>query len=54
MQMINDPLFRRAQQMANGKSVEEIKQIANNLCKERGMDINKEFQKFTSMFGINR
>ena len=54
MQMINDPLFKRAQQMANGKSEQEIKQIASNLCKERGIDMDKAFSQFKTMFGINR
>lgn len=54
MQMINDPLFKRAQQMVNGKSEQEIKQIASNLCKERGIDMDKTFNQFKSMFGINR
>ena len=68
-QMINqmlrsNPLFQRAQQMANGKSEEELKQIANNLCKQRGIDINEAYVQFEKQFsgmigkqnnyGINR
>ena len=68
-QMINqmlrsNPLFQRAQQMATGKSEEELKQIANNLCKQRGIDINEAYVQFEKQFsgmigkqnnyGINR
>lgn len=40
----NNPLFMRAQQMAQGKSPDEIKQIAMNLCKERGIDFEAMLQ----------
>lgn len=30
----NNPLFQRAQQMVQGKSEQEIEQIASNLCKQ--------------------
>lgn len=51
----NNPLFQRAQQMVQGKSEKEIEQIANNLCKQRGININdalEQFKKFKSQFGI--
>ena len=60
----SNPLFQRAMQMAHGKSEEELKQIANNLCKQRGIDINEAYKKFEQQFsgmmgkqnnhGINR
>lgn len=68
-QMVNqmlrsNPLFQRAMQMAHGKSEEELKQIANNLCKQRGIDINEAYKQFEQQFsgmmgkqnnhGINR
>ena len=68
-QMVNqmlrsNPLFQRAQQMARGKSEEELKQIANNLCKQRGIDLNEAYAQFEKQFsgtmgkqnnhGINR
>lgn len=52
----NNPLFQRAQQMAQGKSQEELKQIASNLCKQRGIDMDEAFQQFQKqmeMFGGN-
>lgn len=46
-QMLNsNPLFQRAAQMAHGKNEQEIAQIAENLCKQRGLDINQMYQQF--------
>lgn len=46
-QMMNsNPLFQRAAQMAHGKSEQEIVQIAENLCKQRGLDVNQMYQQF--------
>lgn len=68
-QMVNqmlrsNPLFQRAKQMAQGKSEEELKQIANNLCKQRGINIDEAYAQFEKQFsgimgkqnnhGINR
>ena len=60
----SNPLFQRAMQMANGKSEEELKQIANNLCKQRGINIDEAYAQFEKQFygmvgkqnnhGINR
>lgn len=53
--MNNNPLFKRAQQMAEGKNEKELEQTAKNLCKQKGIDIEqayKEFQKF--MGGMSR
>ena len=60
----SNPLFQRAQQMAQGKSEEELKQIANNLCKQRGINIDEAYAQFEKLFsgimgkrnnhGINR
>ena len=49
----NNPLFARAQQMAEGKTPEELQQIALNICKEKGLDMNQmlqQFKQFQSMF----
>lgn len=60
----NNPLFQRAQQMASGKSEDELKQIACNLCKQGGIDIEEAYKQFERQFpkivgrqnnqGINR
>ncbi len=46
----NNPMFARAQQMAAGKTPEQIKQVAENLCKQRGIDINAAMQQFQNQF----
>lgn len=51
----SNPLFQRAQQMAQGKSEQQLEQTAENLCKQRGVDMQqalKQFQQFKKMFGI--
>ena len=45
-----NPLFARAQQMAEGKSPQELQQIALNICKEKGLDMNQMMQQFQFMF----
>lgn len=40
MQARNPDLFRKAQQMMQGKSEQELKEMAVNLGKERGIDVN--------------
>lgn len=51
----SNPMFQRAKQMAQGKSENELKQIANNLCKQRGININDAYKQFQAqmqgMFG---
>lgn len=46
-----NPLFQRAQEMAKGKSPEELEQVARNLCQQRGIDINAAFQQFQQVMG---
>lgn len=50
-QIQNNPLFQRAQKMAEGKSPAEIQQIAKNLCQQRGIDMDAAFAQFKQMFG---
>ena len=53
MNMLSNPLYARAQQMANGKSSEQLEQIAKNICKEKGIDYKQamsQFQSFSQMF----
>lgn len=53
MQMLqnlnSNPLFVQAQKMANGKSEQEILFIAQNICKEKGIDFNEAYQQFQKM-----
>ena len=37
--------------MANGKSEAELRQIAQNLCQQKGIDMNQALQQFQAQFG---
>lgn len=47
----SNPLFQQAQKMSQGKSEQEIIQIAKNICKEKGIDFDSAFSIFKSMMG---
>jgi hypothetical protein len=47
----SNPLFQQAQKMSQGKSEQEIIQIAKNICKEKGIDFDSAFSTFKSMIG---
>ena len=44
----NPQMFQQVQQMVNGKSEQQLKEMAQNIAKERGIDLNQ----FASNFGI--
>ena len=48
----NNPMFRRAQQMAAGKSPQQIQQIAQNICNQKGINIDEAFNQFKNQFGL--
>lgn len=48
MRQSNPELYNRAMQMINGKSDSQLKEIANNIAKDRGIDLND----FANQFGI--
>lgn len=48
----NNPLYQRAEQMAKGKSEDELEQVARNLCKQIGVDMGQAMDQFKSIFGI--
>ena len=45
-----DPLFRQAQQMAQGKTPEQLKQTCANLCRQKGIDMEQAMSQFQSQF----
>lgn len=45
-QLRGNPLFQRAQQMAQGKTKEELMQIAKNICSEKGLNIDEAWSQF--------
>ena len=48
-----NPLFQRAVQMAQGKSEAELIQTAENICREKGINVEQAKQAFNSMFNNN-
>lgn len=53
-QLQGNPLFQRAQQMAQGKSPQELEQVAKNLCQQRGIDLGMAISQFNQMMGQGR
>lgn len=49
-QLNANPMFRQAQQMAQGKSPEELKQTCKNLCQQRGISFDDAWAQFQSQF----
>lgn len=49
-QFQSNPVFQQAQQMAKGKSEEELKQTCMNICKSKGLDFDQAFNQFQSQF----
>ena len=45
-----NPMFRQAQQMAEGKTPEQIKETCKNLCKQRGIDFDQAWAQVQSQF----
>ena len=44
--MTSNPMFLRAQEMARGKTPEQLQQIAKNLCQEKGIDFDQALAQF--------
>ena len=48
----NNPFFANILQLARNNKTTEIEQIAMNMCKEKGIDFNKEFNSFKNNLGL--
>ena len=48
----NNPFFLFFFQLAKSNKTSEIEQIAINMCKEKGIDFNKEFNSFKNNLGL--
>lgn len=44
------PLYQRAQEMANGKTQQELEQVAKNICEQKGISYDDAFRTFSQMF----
>ena len=47
--MKNNPMFRRAQQMMQGKNEQQLEELAKNLCKQRGVDLDTAVKQFQNI-----
>ena len=47
--MRNNPMFKRAQQMMQGKNEQQLEELAKNLCKQRGVDLDTAVKQFQSI-----
>lgn len=52
-EMMSNPIVNNAIQMYQKRDTEGINQLANNIAKEKGVDINQLTQQIKSQFGIN-
>lgn len=44
---MQDPRAQRALQLMQGKTTEQMEQIARNMAREKGIDLDAELQKLT-------
>ena len=46
----NNPMIANLVNLSKNGDKEQVEQIARNMCKERGIDFDKEFNAFMSNF----
>lgn len=46
----NNPILKNAIDMAKNGNNDDLMQLAQNLCKEKGIDFEKEFKEFMNNF----
>lgn len=51
-QMSNTPMGQNLMTLAKNNQTQGIEQIARNICQQRGMDYDKEFNAFKQMIGF--
>lgn len=51
-QMGNSPIGQNILALAKQGNTQQIEQIARNLCKQRGLDFDKEFTNFKKQLGL--
>lgn len=52
LQQQNNPMANNLLQMAQNGNTSGIEQIARNICAQRGLDFDKEFNSFKQQLGI--
>lgn len=48
----NNPFFSNLVNLGNSNNGQAIEQIVRNACKEKGLDFDKEFEKFRKQFNL--
>ena len=51
-QISNTPMGQNLLTLAKGNQTQGIEQIARNICQQRGMDYDKEFNAFKNTLGF--
>ena len=52
LQQQNNPMANNLLQMAQNGNTSGIEQIARNICAQKGLDFDKEFNSFKRQLGI--
>ncbi len=52
-QMMSNPILKNAMEMAQKGDSKGVEELARNLYKEKGLDINEAMQRVKSQFGMN-
>lgn len=52
LQQQNNPMANNLLQMAQNGNIGGIEQIARNICTQKGLDFDKEFNSFKQQLGI--
>ena len=52
LQQQNNPIANNLLQMAQNGNTSVIEQIARNICAQKGLDFDKEFNSFKQQLGI--
>lgn len=51
-QVSNNPVGQNLIQLAKNNDTQGIEQVARNMCKQRGLDFDKEFAAFKQQLGL--
>lgn len=46
----NNPMMKRAMEMSQGKSPDQLKDVCKNLCEQQGINFDDAFNQFQTQF----
>lgn len=52
LQQQNNPMSQNLLSLAKANNTQDIEKIARNICKQRGVDFDKEFTAFKQSLGL--